>query len=73
MIFALLHYGNEDYHCAVRHFNDINEYNSIKSALIETFDKDWNIVQTDMVSMLEDGTKVVESFDKSIGSPSIGV
>ena len=38
------------------------------SVRIETFDNDWNLVQTDMVSQLNDGTQVVESFDAS-GNP----
>ena len=45
LMFALLHFGNDEYQCAVSKFTDINEYNKIKSELIETFDKD-SLTQT---------------------------
>jgi len=40
MIFAVIHFGNDEYQCAVRNMNDIMEYNNIKSKLGETFDKE---------------------------------
>ncbi len=51
MIFALLHFGGEDFQCAVRKFSDINEYNAIKSSLIETYDKD---TLTDVVRLIDE-------------------
>lgn len=51
MIFALLHFGGEDFQCAVRKFNDINEYHNIKSILIETYDKD---TLTDVVRIIDE-------------------
>ena len=51
MIFALLHFGGEDYQCAVRKFNDVTEYNNIKSSLIETYDKE---TLTDVVRLIDE-------------------
>ena len=38
MIFALLHFGGEDFHCVIRGFAGISEYNRIKESLIKKFD-----------------------------------
>lgn len=38
MIFALLHFGGEDFHCVIRGFAGIAEYNKIKDSLIKKFD-----------------------------------
>ncbi len=37
MIFALLHFGGEDFHCVIRGFAGKSEYNKIKESLIEKY------------------------------------
>jgi alpha-amylase/alpha-mannosidase (GH57 family) len=37
MIFALLHFGGEDFHCVIRGFAGKSEYNKIKDSLIEKY------------------------------------
>ncbi len=37
MIFSLLHYGGEDFHCVIRGFAGKTEYNKIKEALLEKY------------------------------------
>ncbi len=38
MIFTLLHYGGEDFHCVIRGYAGKTEYNNIKETLIERFE-----------------------------------
>ncbi|HSA06394.1 MAG TPA: DUF3536 domain-containing protein [Candidatus Gastranaerophilales bacterium] len=38
MIFALLHYGGEDFHCVIRGFAGKSEYNKIKENLINKYE-----------------------------------
>jgi len=51
MVFALLHFGGEDFQCAVRSFTDATDYNNIKSSLIETYDKE---TLTDVVRLIDE-------------------
>lgn len=37
MIFAMLHYGGEDFHCVIREFTGCTEYNKIKEDLVNKF------------------------------------
>jgi len=37
MIFALLHFGGEDFHCVIRGFAGKSEYNKIKESLLERY------------------------------------
>ncbi len=51
LIFALLNFGNSDYHCAIRSFQDATEYNNIKSALIEAYDKE---TMTEVIRLMDE-------------------
>jgi len=37
MVLALLHYGGEDFHCVIKNFTTIDEYNNIKENLVNKY------------------------------------
>lgn len=51
MIFALLHFGGEDFHCVIRGFAGKSEYNKIKDSLIEKYD---NLPLTEVIRGLDE-------------------
>ena len=51
MMFTLLHFGGEDYQCAIKNFIDANEYNKFKQTITETYDKD---TLTDVVRLIDE-------------------
>ena len=51
MMFALLHFGGEDYQCAIRNFTDAAEYNKFKQQITETYDRD---TLTDVVRLIDE-------------------
>ena len=51
MMFTLLHFGGEDYQCAIKNFTDANEYNKFKQTITETYDKD---TLTDVVRLIDE-------------------
>ncbi|MDD3593452.1 MAG: DUF3536 domain-containing protein [Candidatus Gastranaerophilales bacterium] len=51
MIFALLHFGGEDFQCAIKDFTGITDYNSMKSDLIEKYDR---CTLTDVVRAIDE-------------------
>ncbi|MCR4881781.1 MAG: DUF3536 domain-containing protein [bacterium] len=51
MMFALLHFGGEDYQCAIKNFSDANEYNKFKQQITECYDRD---TLTDIVRLIDE-------------------
>lgn len=51
MIFAMLHFGGEDFHCVIRGFSGNNEFNKIKEDLIEKYS---SLSLTEVIRSLDD-------------------
>lgn len=54
LIFALMQYSGGDFHCAIKEYSSIDEFNELKSSLIKTF-------------MLNPLTEIIRALDEKFG------
>jgi alpha-amylase/alpha-mannosidase (GH57 family) len=54
LMFALMQYSGGDFHCAIKEFSTVQEYQSLKTSLIKTF-------------MLDTLTEIIRALDETFG------